>query len=139
MGLLFATTTIAGDIAVTVDVLTEIEITDLNGDKILERKAVDVATPNQTVIYKITVANTGTENINDVTLNIPISDSITVKPGTFQSDIEISTQFSLDGKSFVPFAEISGTQEGEISDVRIDIPEVPREESFFIEYDAAVR
>jgi uncharacterized repeat protein (TIGR01451 family) len=139
LSLLFATTAIAEDISVTVDVLTEIEVTDLNGDKLLERKALDVATPEQTVIYRITVANTGTENVNDVTLNIPISDSITIKPGTFQSDIEMTTQFSLDGKIFAPFAEISGAKEQDISAVRIDIYEVPREEIFFIEYDAIVR
>lgn len=146
-GLLLSSAAAAEDVTVSVDVLTEVEIKDRNGDPILERKPLEVASPNQTVIYRITVENSGKTKAEDIVLNIPISKSLVIKPNTFVSDIKMKASFSIDGKTFYPFSDLK-VAEGEtvraaaqedIKTVRIDIPEVPRQESFFVEYDAIIQ
>jgi uncharacterized repeat protein (TIGR01451 family) len=151
MGLLLSGAAIAGSdkqaVKVGVQVLSEKEVTDTSGNIILERVPLDVAIPNQTVIYKITVHNSERETVSNVALNIPVSDSLLIKPGSFTSDIDMNVTFSLDGVTFDVFDTLKANEEDtarqavpeDIKAVRIDIPELPRDETYFIEYDAVVR
>jgi uncharacterized repeat protein (TIGR01451 family) len=134
-------------VEVSVQVLTEKEVEDTSGNKIFERQPVDVATPEQEVIYKITVHNGAREAASNVALNIPVSKSLLIKPASFTSDIDMNVSFSLDGENFDPMSSLHAVNDktapqataADIEVVRIDIPEIPLGETYFIEYDAIVR
>lgn len=128
-------------------VLTEVEIEDTTGNKVLERKVLEVATRNQKVIYNIAVTNSESQTASNIVLNIPTSGNPLIQPATFTSDIDIETSFSVDGSTFSAFKDIEISDGDEtrsadpedITHVRIDIPEIPRNETFFIEFDAIVK
>lgn len=135
------------DVSVTVQVLHEVEITDATGNKILEREPLEVAMPEQTVIYKISVKNSEVDTVNNVVLHIPISESLLIKPATFTADLDIDVSFSVDGNTFEPIDQLTSANSEDtdrataedITAIRIDIPEVPKNDIFYIEYDAVVR
>lgn len=150
-GVLMATPMLAQDakqgVEVSVQVLTEKEITDTSGNKVLQRIPLDVAKPNQAIIYKITVENEEKDTVSNVVLNIPVSKSLQVDPSSFIADIDMTVTFSATGQSFATFEDLSipikgGTRMAgpeDITAIRIDIPEIPKNETFYIEYDAVVR
>ena len=133
-------------VSVSVEVLSEVEITDTSGAKVLERQPLDVATPQQTVIYKITVENSEPDTVSNVVLNIPVADSLLVQPTTLISDIEMVATFSA-GADYQPFDELQVADgdklrkatPSDIQAIKIEIPELPRDEGFFVEYDAVVK
>lgn len=151
IGVLMATPMLAQEakqgVEVSVQVLTEKEITDTSGNKVLQRIPLDVAKPNQAIIYKITVENEEKDTVSNVVLNIPVSKSLQVDPSSFIADIDMAVTFSATGQSFATFEDLSipikgGTRMAgpeDITAIRIDIPEIPKNETFYIEYDAVVR
>jgi hypothetical protein len=134
-------------VGISIQVLTEKEIEDTSGNKVLQRVPLDVARPDQNIIYKISVENKERETVSNVALNIPVSDSLLIDPKSFTSDIDMSVSFSVDQKLFGSFDKLYVNDNGEkreatpgdITALRIDIPELPKNETYFIEYDAVVR
>ena len=118
-------------------------MTDANGDKVVTREPLDVATPDQTVIYKITLKNEEKDPVSDVVLNIPISDALTIQPQSFTADVDMTVTFSVDGVAFEEFDALTvddrKANADDLTKVKITIPELPQAEVFFVEYDAIVK
>jgi uncharacterized repeat protein (TIGR01451 family) len=133
----------AEKVDVKIDVLHEVEMTDANGDKVVTREPLDVATPDQTVIYKITLKNEEKDPVSDVVLNIPISDALTIQPQSFTADVDMTVTFSVDGVAFEKFDALTvddrKANADDLTKVKITIPELPQAEVFFVEYDAIVK